>query len=210
MTSATERPLLFLDVDGPLIPFGPSSGHAQAIAADAWTSGDQGNPLLTRLDPELGARLTALGCHLVWATTWMAEANEVISPRIGLPSLPMVEWPASYADEGPRGLHWKTRQLVEWANGRPFIWVDDEISAMDRLWVDASHSGPSLLHRVDPAKGLLDTDFAALADWLRLAIPGADRRVADQVGAVARVGGGPGPAGGPGWACGGAVAAAGR
>jgi hypothetical protein len=78
-----------------------------------------------------------------------------------------VQWPTSYADEGPRGLHWKTRRLVEWANGRPFIWVDDEISAMDRLWVDAGHSGPALLHRVDPAKGLTDDDFTTLADWLR-------------------------------------------
>ncbi|WP_326753842.1 HAD domain-containing protein [Streptomyces hirsutus] len=171
MTSTTERPLLFLDIDGPLIPFGASSGRPQAAAADASTSGDQGNPLLTRLDSGLGSRLTALGCHLVWATTWMEEANKVVSPRVGLPRLPVVEWPASYADEGPRGLHWKTRHLVEWANGRPFIWVDDEISAMDRLWVDASHSGLSLLHRVDPVKGLTDTDFTALADWLRLVIP---------------------------------------
>jgi hypothetical protein len=57
------------------------------------------------------------------------------------------------------------------ANGRPFIWVDDEISAMDRLWVGAGHSGPALLHRVDPAKGLTDDDFTTLADWLRPVIP---------------------------------------
>ncbi|MCX3286219.1 HAD domain-containing protein [Streptomyces sp. NEAU-H22] len=172
MTSMTERPLLFLDVDGPLIPFGSSSGHPQAPVTDASPSGDHGNPLLTRLDPELGSRLTALGCHLVWATTWLEEANEVVSPRIGLPRLPVVEWPAGCADEVPRGLHWKTYHLVEWANGRPFIWVDDEISAMDRLWVDASHPGPSLLHRVDSAKGLMDADFATLADWLRPVMPG--------------------------------------
>ncbi|MFI2302372.1 HAD domain-containing protein [Actinacidiphila glaucinigra] len=171
MTSTMERPLLFLDVDGPLIPFGSSSGHPQTAAADSSTSPNQGNPLLERLSPGLGSRLTALGCCLVWATTWMDEANEVVSPRIGLPRLPVVEWPPS-ADEGPRGLHWKTRPLVEWADGRPFIWVDDEISAMDRLWVDASHPGPSLLHRVNPAKGLVDADFTTLADWLRSITPG--------------------------------------
>lgn len=108
----------------------------------------------------------ALGCHLVWATTWMEEANEAISSRIGLPRLPVMVWPTSCADEGPHGLHWKTRPLVEWAEGRPFIWVDDEISPMDRLWVDASHPGPSLLHLVDPAEGLVNADFSALADWL--------------------------------------------
>ncbi|MEU7060303.1 HAD domain-containing protein [Streptomyces sp. NPDC046197] len=163
MTSAAERPILFLDVDGPLIPFGVSYGSS--------TSVDQGNPLLDRLDPGIGSRLLALDCHLVWATTWMEDANEAVAPRLGLPKLPVVEWPDATADDGPRGLHWKTRLLVEWADGRPFIWVDDEISAMDRLWVDAQHPGPSLLHRVDPAQGLVDADFSALGDWLAVRAP---------------------------------------
>ncbi|MEU9895121.1 hypothetical protein ACIBCS_03055 [Streptomyces phaeochromogenes] len=32
--------------------------------------------------------LMALPCELVWATTWMAEANETVAPRLGLPELP--------------------------------------------------------------------------------------------------------------------------
>ncbi|MGV9254113.1 HAD domain-containing protein [Streptomyces sp. NPDC003697] len=171
MTSAAERPILFLDVDGPLIPFGSSSSRLQAPASDSQVSLDQGNPLLGRLDPSLGPRLMALGCHLVWASTWMEEANEAVAPRLGLPRLPVVEWPDACAHDNPRGLHWKTRPLVEWANRRPFVWVDDEISAMDRLWVAAQHPGPSLLHRVDPTKGLVDADFSALAGWLRAAAP---------------------------------------
>jgi hypothetical protein len=114
----------------------------------------------------------ALGCHLVWATTWTDEANEAVAPRIGLPRLPVVEWPDACAMEGSRGLHWKTRPLVKWADGWPFIWIDDEINPMDRLWVDASHPGPSLLHRVDPAKGLVEADLSVLADWIRAATPG--------------------------------------
>ncbi|WUU83946.1 HAD domain-containing protein [Streptomyces cellulosae] len=159
MSAATERPLLFLDLDGPLIPFG--APHPPPPAATA----DDGNPLLARLDPALGARLLALGCSLVWATTWREEANDVVAPRLGLPRLPVLDWPE--ADEpGPRGLHWKTRPLVEWAGGRPFVWVDDEIGAVDRQWVAAAHPGPALLHRVDPARGLQDSDFRALTDWL--------------------------------------------
>ncbi|GGV16009.1 hypothetical protein GCM10010260_64220 [Streptomyces filipinensis] len=65
MASAAERPILFLDVDGPLIPFGASYRSS--------TSVDQGNPLLDRLDPGIGSRLLALDCPLVWATTWMGE-----------------------------------------------------------------------------------------------------------------------------------------
>ncbi|WP_051854173.1 MULTISPECIES: hypothetical protein [unclassified Streptomyces] len=170
MTSAAERPILFLDVDGPLIPFGMSSSRLQAPASDSQVSLDQGNPLFGRLEPGLGPRLTALGCHLVWASTWMEEANQAVAPRIGLPRLPAVEWPDAHAGS-PRGLHWKTRHLVEWANRRPFIWVDVEISAVDRLWVAAQHPGPSLLHRVDPTKGLVDADFSAHAEWLHAVAP---------------------------------------
>lgn len=78
-----------------------------------------------------------------------------------------MQWPEAGADTSPRGLHWKTRHLVDRADGRPFIWVDDEISDVDRLWVAGQHPGPWLLHRVDPGRGLQDPDFAALADWLR-------------------------------------------
>lgn len=46
-------------------------------------------------------------------------------------------------------------------------WVDDEVSDLDRAWVAAHHQGPALLHRVDSAIGLPDTDLAALDDWLQ-------------------------------------------
>lgn len=54
VTSTAERPLLFLDVDGPLIPFVSSSGHPRAAAAAAVRAADQGNSLLARLDPGIG------------------------------------------------------------------------------------------------------------------------------------------------------------
>ncbi len=101
----------------------------------------------------------------------MADANEVISPLIGLPELPVVVWQESSDQDMDEGqwLHWKTRDLVGWAAGRSFVWVDDEITDSDRAWVSAHHRGRALLHRVDPRRGLTDADFVALAEWLSAA-----------------------------------------
>lgn len=151
----SDRPLIFLDVDGPLIPFG---------AGPPAPAGAAGNPLLGRLDPQHGGRLWALPGDLVWATTWMAEANTVVGRRLGLPELPLVDWPE--ADPPPDGLHWKTRALSAWAGARPFVWLDDEIGAADRAWLAAHHPAPALAHRVDPRRGLTDADYAAVRDWL--------------------------------------------
>ncbi|MET0415874.1 MAG: HAD domain-containing protein [Actinoplanes sp.] len=156
--------LVFLDVDGPLIPFKARS-VARPAGARADLLSEFGNPLLDRLDPDDGRRLLSLGCQLVWATTWVAEANEVISPLLGLPQLPVVEWPDD--DVLPVALHWKTAFLTRWAAGRPFVWVDDETTEADRRWVRAHHRARALLHRVDPDVGLTERDFSAIRQWLR-------------------------------------------
>ncbi|AJF66415.1 hypothetical protein [Streptomyces vietnamensis] len=162
-TYAGEAPraLLFLDVDGPLIPFGAEGG---AYPTYPPVPPPAVSPLLARLDPAQGPRLAALPYELVWATTWEADANTWVAPRLGLPDLPLVPW-----SDGPEepGLHWKTPALVAWAAGRPFAWVDDEIGAADRAWVAAHHPGPALLRRVDARRGLAVADFEALAAWVQ-------------------------------------------
>lgn len=170
VTGAVQASLLFLDVDGPLIPFGATSQPYPNYVTGPAPLGADANPLLTRINPEHGPRLAALPCEVVWATTWMADANECIAPRIGLPQMAVVDWPepSDIDDQDARnGLHWKTRALVAWAAGRPFAWVDDELTDTDRAWVAAHHQGPALLHRVDPCHGLDDSDYAALDSWLR-------------------------------------------
>lgn len=159
------RPLLFLDVDGPLIPFGPTwHGRPGRVPPPV---PDTGNPLLARVEPADGPRLAALPCELVWATTWQDDANETIAPLLGLPDLPVVDIPDHDDGDVPGGPHWKTPLLVDWAAGRPFAWVDDEITEADRAWVALHHPERALLHCVDPGRGLTDADFAALDAWLR-------------------------------------------
>ncbi|MFF1558351.1 hypothetical protein [Streptomyces sp. NPDC058279] len=179
MTRSDRYPQLFLDIDGPLIPFGGAGYPIHPVPG-----GTGGNPLLDRLDPALGPRLAALPCEPVWATTWGADANPLVGRRLGLPDLPVLDLPdlpdlrelpdlpdlrelTGAARTGAGGLHWKTRPVVAWAAGRPFVWVDDEITPEDRAWVAAYHPGPALPYRVDPRTGLTDADFVVLEDWLR-------------------------------------------
>lgn len=158
-----DLPLLFLDVDGPLLPFGAG------VQPEPESSAPVGH--LARLRPSVGLKLATLPCQLVWATTWEEDANAEIAPRIGLPQLPVVTWPDPSDGEQREdqwfGLHWKTRTLVNWAAGRPFAWVDDEITDSDRDWVATHHRGRALLHRVEASRGLDQVDFAVLEEWLR-------------------------------------------
>jgi hypothetical protein len=157
-----QRPLLFLDVDGPLLPFGGSAQHDLGEVAEIQH--------LARLRRDSGPRLAGLPCTLVWATTWLEDANTEIAPLLGLPDLPVVTWPepdgATQREDQWLGLCWKTRTIAAWAAGHPFAWVDDEITDADRDWVSEHHHYQALLRTVDASTGLTDQDFIALDTWL--------------------------------------------
>lgn len=175
----SRRPLLLLDVDGPLNPCDapphrrPAGYETHRLKPDVWIAQHAGlpehrvKPLRVWLNPAHGPALQALPFDLVWATTWEHDANEWIGWRIGLPrtdDLPVIEFGDQFVSR-PDGTYMKTWRVVEYAAGRPFAWVDDQITDIDRAYVDRHHDGPALLHWVDPAKGLTDDDFAVLADW---------------------------------------------
>lgn len=170
-------PILFLDVDGPLNPFAakltrrPPGYVTHRLMPAGWTGttwGRRPKPLRVWLNPDHGPALAGLPVELVWATTWEHEANRLIGPRIGLPPLPVVEWPEKENLEAD-GLFWKTRHLAEYAAGRPFAWVDDQITSADWRWCAERYPAPSLLQPVDPRRGLSAGDFAAIARWAALA-----------------------------------------
>ncbi|MET9224372.1 HAD domain-containing protein [Lentzea sp. NPDC003310] len=157
--------VVFLDVDGALLPH---DGADLPSSAEAWVEWQlPSNPHLAALRKSHGPRLLALGCDLVWATAWMHDANTVIAPLVGLPPLPVAGLPDAPLVDETGVLHWKTRTLVETAAERPFAWVDDEITDLDRAWVADHHPGPALLLRVDSGTGCTDADLTTLEGWLR-------------------------------------------
>ncbi|WP_370088742.1 hypothetical protein [Streptacidiphilus sp. MAP12-16] len=170
-----SRPLLFLDVDGPLNPYAAKpekrpEGYTTlrvppeiGVAGEPRGSRGHRRPLRVWLNPGHGSALMALGYELCWATTWMSDANQWIGPVLGLPELPFVDFGDALFNERADGVHWKSQPLVAYASGRPFAWVDDEQGDADHAHVAASHSAPALLHHVNPRIGLRNADFTALA-----------------------------------------------
>ncbi|WP_329041284.1 hypothetical protein OHT61_24860 [Streptomyces sp. NBC_00178] len=176
------RPALLVDVDGPLNPYAakpqrrPAGYETHRFTTPRWEAAERHRliqwgtpdrpvkPLRVWLNPGHGPALRALPFDLVWATTWEEEADAFVAPVLGLPELPHIAW-ASPRPRAADGVFWKTPQIVAWAQGRPFAWIDDEITEADRHWVGEHHSGPALLHRVDPRRGLVPADFAALSAW---------------------------------------------
>lgn len=165
-----RRPLLLIDVDGPLNPYAakptqrPEGYTTHRMMTDSWRARGARKPLRVWLNPGHGPALTALPYELAWCTTWLDEANEWIGPHLGLPVLPVVPFQELWSPRSD-GTFWKTWDVVRWAEGRPFAWIDDEITDTDREYVAGVHQGPALLLTISPRTGLLPEHFEQLADW---------------------------------------------
>ncbi|MGW6459224.1 HAD domain-containing protein [Streptomyces sp. NPDC055078] len=163
------NPLLLMDIDGPLNPYGakperrPDGFMTHRMRPSGWTDR---KPLRVWLNPGHGEELLTLAdrFELVWATTWKGEANTWVGPPLGLPELPYIDWPEMHG-RAPRGTFWKTQYILRYAAGRPFAWFDDEITGLDREYVEREHLAAALLLRVDHRIGLTRPDFDALARW---------------------------------------------
>lgn len=104
----------------------------------------------------------------MWATTWERDANTLIAPRIGLPTLPVIEFSARRHDT-LRG--WKYPAVEEYARGRPVVWLDDGFG--DPVWrvarcgFEFARAGsPTLLRGIDPAVGVTALDVRAVRAWV--------------------------------------------
>ncbi|MEU2652330.1 hypothetical protein ABZ632_23720 [Streptomyces albidoflavus] len=76
-SAALPLALLFLDVEGTLLPYGRTRPPADLREWAAWQHA--GNPPPAEADRAHGPRLLALPCSPYGATAWTADANEVIT-----------------------------------------------------------------------------------------------------------------------------------
>jgi hypothetical protein len=166
-----EKPLLLLDVDGPLNPYAakptkrPEGYETHRFHPKGF---EYGKGLRVWLNPTHGAKLLDLGYEIIWCTAWENDANVYIGPHIGLSELPVIKFRVTSPNENPR-LHWKTGTIAHvmpknYPN-RPFIWVDDEVTEADKRFLASATGSKVEIFKISPALGLLDEDFKAMKAW---------------------------------------------
>ena len=160
VTIDTQKPILFVDVDGVISLFGFSSSTMDFPGPFHWVDG------IAHCIPEAaGARLEQLAerFELVWATGWEEKANEYLPFILKLPfdELPVLTF-------GGRAVfgssHWKLEAMEEYAGSRAAAWIDDNIDEDCEAWAERREA-PTLLVHTKPPLGMTDEHVDKLLRW---------------------------------------------
>ncbi|MEU4212889.1 HAD domain-containing protein [Streptomyces sp. NPDC026206] len=175
--------LLYLDIDGVLIPGPNRHGHTPAshrldnVLPEGYTE-----PVKIWLNPEHGPQilelLDATSLEPVWCSSWRADASGLIGSRLGLPAWPHVPLPRLLLTTShPDGYLWKRDHVAVHAAGAPFAWIDDDFTDVDHAWAEARAAAghPTLLVQPEHYVGILPEHLHAVRAW---AAAGALRRSA--------------------------------
>ena len=154
----TERPILFLDVDGVISLFGfptdrPASGAFHSIDGIIHCIGDRAGELLRRLTDRF---------DIVWATGWEEKANEYLPHLLGLEGeLPVLTFDGRAVFGSA---HWKLHAIDAYAGDRPVAWIDDFLDDECREWAERREA-PTLLIEADSAIGITEEHVTRLLRW---------------------------------------------
>lgn len=147
--------IVLLDIDGVYIPFPDLAGnglptHARHHIVPAVVQTD--GPVPIWLKPELGALVAGMlsdgGLKGVWASSWQADADTLIGPKLGLPPLGFVPLGRpNISTSHPCGYLWKRDPVSAWLGDRPAAWIDDDFTRLDHGWAARRNAAgiPTLL-----------------------------------------------------------------
>jgi hypothetical protein len=160
----SDRPILLLDVDGVL-------NAVTDTAPDTWPTWQmtRARGFVIHWSPDMIAALNRLAerVELRWLTTWWADVEHLAF--LGLPEMTVANTEDEYLGLQSPMAWWKlaTAQRV-YAEGRPVIWVDDDLS-FDKPAMEWGLSVPSgTLLGICPAtfRGLTPDAVAEIERWL--------------------------------------------
>ena len=160
MTGESNKPILFVDVDGVISLFGFPTSPDELPGPFHWIDG-----IAHCIPNDVGARLSRLGerFELVWATGWEEKANEYLPSILGLAQddLPSLVF-GGQAVFG--SAHWKLDAIARYAGDRPAAWIDDSLDATCHDWA-RRREAPTLLVQTESAVGLTEEHVEELLNW---------------------------------------------
>jgi len=163
--SATERPILMVDIDGVISLFGASiGGHGEEGPSPGSFHSIEGIPHY--LSATAAAHLLALASlfEIVWASGWEEKADEHLPRLLGLPAgLHHLRFPRAV---GRANAHWKLEAIDAYAGARALAWVDDALNEACHEWASA-RTAPTLLVQTEPQLGLTAHEAEQLSAWAR-------------------------------------------
>ena len=159
-----NRPLLFVDIDGVLNPYG---GPCPQGYAEHWLFPEDDAPV--RLCQRHSAWLHELAAafDLMWGSSWTVEDRALLGTVLDLPTfLGAVDFPGGHFDPAL-----EVPAIERASAGRPLAWIDDLLTPEAWAWAE-SRPAPTLLIPVEPAFGLTRRHVRELMHWAKtLAAP---------------------------------------
>jgi hypothetical protein len=169
MQRRSDKPLLFVDVDGVISLFGFREGYGLAAGDAPFSQCPPGalhsiNGVMHYISSECGTRLRSLAerYELIWATGWEETANDYLPHLLGLPChLPFLTFDGRVA---AGSAHWKVDAIQEYAGDRPLAWIDDNVDETCHQWA-ARRSAPTLIVETLRHEGMSDGHVELLLEW---------------------------------------------
>jgi len=148
------KPFVFMDINGVLDPF---LAKAEDIEDYEVVYSDWDNFRILK-SHKVWLDELATTAQLVWASSWMDDSNNLISPVLGIGRLPYVDLSSSESGLSNFKLtgvlnFLKLNSVDKTKVNTPFVWFDDDFYDEDEIWLKDKIKAPFKLIKTDPRIG---------------------------------------------------------